>query len=97
MPSAKKKKVHDYTNTGTGLGTEMHFQTFVTTSDLTDPSLSQEARVLHHQTIGLIIHPLVTASCCHGHLNYAGLQTVGKCHDFATMTVMLSQVKDFIL
>lgn len=80
-----------------GFGTEMHFQTFVTTSDLTDPSLSHEAGVLHHQTIGLIIHLLVTTSCCQGHSNYAGPQTVRKCHDFVTKTVMPSQAKDFIL
>lgn len=75
----------------------MHFQTFVTTSDLTDPSLSQEAGVLHHQTIGLIIHPLVTASCCHGHSNYAGPQTVEKCYDFVTKAAVLRRTRDFIL
>lgn len=58
-------------------GKEIYFQTFVT-SDLTDHSLSQEAGVLHHQLIGLIIHPLVTTSCCHSHSNYAGPQSLGK-------------------
>lgn len=62
-------------------GKEIYFQTFVT-SDLTDHSLSQEAGVLHHQLIGLIIHPLVTTSCCHSHSNYAGPQSLGNSNDF---------------